>query len=210
MSNKLQKKFNRSELKSGKFSNAEEASEFIRQIKTMRKSEDLPPPLPPDALVSDFDLLLTEISRSMHVSFSAVRFEDDQDLLVESSLTIELLHSLTHILSLHNTNGLFAGEENIFYCDIALKDVFVYISLEINSISSGIEVQEYVQSVLDKINIQLRPYGSSCKIQLSEDLIRNKRNLNSIFYLNRLENFSSKEKKETLETRRLSEGVLNA
>jgi hypothetical protein len=210
MSNKLQKKFHRSEVKSGRTSNAAEASEVIKQIKSLKKSTELPPPLPVEAMVGDFDLMLAEMSRSLRVTFSSVRFEDDHSLFSSSSLTVELLDALTKTLGLHNTSGMFDGEENIFFFDIMTKDIFVYISISLGNQITGKDIQEYVQSVQGKIETQLRPYGSVCKIQFSEDLTGNKKNLNFIFYINRLENFSNKEQMESLETGWAVKGELHA
>jgi len=205
---KLQKKFLRSEIKSGKGSSAEEAAEAIRHIKSLKKSTELPPPLPAEALSSDFDLMVEEVSRTLKIEFSSIRFSDDSSLFNKSILTVDLLHALIKTLSLQNTHALFRGNENVFYCDVMSKDIWVYLSLEISKETFSFS-SEYIQAVLNKTGAQLKPYGSSCKVQLVEDLLRNKKSMTFIFNLNRLENFSNKEGNEEIEKKSF-EGNLHA
>jgi len=206
--NKLQRKFLRSEIKSGRDSSAEDASEAIRQIKALKKSTELPPPLPAEALSGDFELMIEEVSRTLKIDFSSIQFTDESSLFSKSVLTVDLLHALIKTLSLQNTHGVFKGKENIFYCDVLAKDIWVYLSMELSKETSAFS-NDYIQAVLSKTAAQLRPYGSSCKIQFVEDLLRHKKFMTFIFNLNRLENFSSKEGSEEVE-RKSVEGNMHA
>lgn len=204
---KLQKKFQRSEYKAGSLQTAEDAAESIRKIKSLKKSVELPPPLPAEALAGNVDLMAEEIARTLRIEFNSVSVTDAENLLNESYLTVDLLHALTKMMSLHNTQNVFSGSKNSLVCDVQNKDLLFYLSLE-TAKTDAAKLKEYIQAVIGKLNAQLRPYGGSCKVQLVDSLLANERSLVFIFLVNRLENFSSKESVETVKVK-MVEGIAN-